>query len=98
MFDEHSDCASAEATAVPDDADVLSCAAQRGRVTARLFKSGDFDEAGFLLYGRLERLCERGLLRFESWSGDPATGAGDVLAVFRHHSAPPPMTDSARAA
>ena len=66
-----------------DEREALACAVKSGRIAARLFAAGDFDEAGFLLYGRLERLCEQGLLRFESWSGDPAVGRGDVLAVFR---------------
>ena len=70
-------------TADLNEREVLTCALKSGQIAARLFIAGDFDEAGFLLYGRLERLCEQGFLRFESWSGDPATGQGDVLAVFR---------------
>jgi hypothetical protein len=66
----------------PEDGAVLRAAEREGRVAARLYVHGDFSEAGFLLYGRLESLCARGLLRFESWSGDAAKGSGEVLAVF----------------
>ncbi len=66
----------------PEDGAVLSAAQREGRVAANLFERGDFSEAGFILYGRLEQLCARGLLRFESWTGDPAQGSGDVRAVF----------------
>ena len=65
-----------------EDGAVLSAAHRDGQVAARLFEHGDFSEAGFLLYGHLERLCARGLLRFESWSGDAIRGSGEVLAVF----------------
>jgi hypothetical protein len=66
----------------PEDGAVLSAARQAGRVSARLFEHGDFSEAGFIFYGQLEHLCARGFLRFESWSGDPAKGSGEVAAVF----------------
>lgn len=66
----------------PEDGAVLSAAQREGRVAANLFEHGDFSETGFLLYGRLEQLCAKGLLRFESWTGDPALGSGDVRAVF----------------
>ena len=65
-----------------DDHQVLVCAVARGSIAAKLFKAGDFNEDGFLLYARLERLCEQGLLRFQSWTGYPATGDGDVAAMF----------------
>ncbi len=65
-----------------EDGAVLSAARREGKVAARLFEHGDFSESGFLLYGRLERLCAQGLLRFESWSGDGIRGSGEVLAVF----------------
>jgi hypothetical protein len=65
-----------------EDGAVLSAARREGKVAAHLFEHGDFSESGFLLYGRLERLCARGLLRFESWSGDGIKGSGDMLAVF----------------
>jgi hypothetical protein len=65
-----------------EDGAVLLSALREGRVAASLFERGDFSEAGFLLYGRLERLCAQGLLRFESWSGDAIKGQGDVQAVF----------------
>ena len=69
-------------TLTPEDGAVLSAARREGKVAARLYEHGDFSETGFLLYGRLEQLCARGLLRFESWSGDPARGSGEVSAVF----------------
>jgi hypothetical protein len=65
-----------------EDGAVLTAAQDHGRIEARVFERGDFSEEGFLLYGRLERLCARGLLRFVSWSGDPFHGDGDVEAVF----------------
>lgn len=65
-----------------EDGAVLTAALADGVIAARLFEHGDFSEAGFLLYGRLEALCTRGLLRFEHWSGDPARGSGKVEAVF----------------
>jgi hypothetical protein len=61
---------------------VLRAAKRDGRIAARVYERGDFSEDGFLLYGSLERLCARGLLRFESWTGDAARGSGEVLAVF----------------
>ena len=69
-------------TLTPEDGAVLQAARQAGRVSAHLYEHGDFSEAGFILYGRLEDLCTRGLLRFERWSGDPAKGSGEVEAVF----------------
>ncbi len=71
-----------EGALTPEDGAMLHEALRAGRVAARLFEHGDFSEAGFLRYGRLERLCARGLLRFESWSGDAIRGSGEVLAVF----------------
>ncbi len=65
-----------------DDCAVLQAARRDGRVSAHLFEHGDFSETGFLLYGRLEDLTARGLLRFESWSGEPNKGAGEVRATF----------------
>jgi len=70
-----------EALSVEDGA-VLMTARGAGVIAARVYEHGDFSEAGFLLYGRLEKLCARGLLRFERWSGDPARGSGRVEAVF----------------
>lgn len=67
----------------PEDGAVLLAAQREGRIAAWLYEDGDFSENGFLLYGRLERLCAQGLLRFESWSGDAASGSDEVLAVFR---------------
>ena len=66
----------------PEDGAVLLAAERAGRIAAWLYQDGDFSEDGFLLYGRLERLCSRGLLRFESWSGDAASGSEEVRAVF----------------
>jgi hypothetical protein len=66
----------------PEDGAVLSAARREGKAAAWLFEQGDFSESGFLLYGRLERLCARGLLRFESWTGDGMRGSGEMLAVF----------------
>ena len=65
-----------------EDGAVLTAARRAGVIAAHLYEHGDFSEAGFLLYGRLEQLCARGLLRFERWSGDPARGSGRVEAVF----------------
>ena len=65
-----------------EDGAVLIAARHTGVIAAHIFERGDFSEAGFLLYGRLEALCARGLLRFERWSGDPARGSGEVEAVF----------------
>jgi len=61
---------------------MLRRARREGRIAARVFDRGDFSEDGFLLYGRLEQLCAKGLLNFESWTGDAAKGSGEVLAVF----------------
>lgn len=65
-----------------EDGVVLQAARLVGRIEARVFERGDFSEEGFLLYGRLERLCARGLLRFVSWTGDATGGASEVAAVF----------------
>jgi len=70
------------ASLTPEDDAVLLAARRQGRIAARLFEQGDFSESGFLLYGRLERLCAEGLLQFESWSDDGIRGPGEVLAVF----------------
>ncbi len=66
----------------PEEGAVLRSARRDGHIAARVFDRGDFSEDGFLLYGRLERMCDKGLLRFESWTGDAARGSGEVLAVF----------------
>lgn len=65
-----------------EDGAVLDSARQTGRIEARVFDRGDFSEEGFLLYGRLEQLCARGLLRFVSWTGDATGAASEVAAVF----------------
>jgi hypothetical protein len=65
-----------------DDGAVLTAARDAGVIAASLYEHGDFSETGFLLYGRLERLCTQGLLRFERWTGDPMRGTGRVEAVF----------------
>ena len=65
-----------------EDCALVAAAAREGRIAARVFERGDFSEEGFLLYGRLERLCTRGLLRFVSWSGDATHETGEVAAVF----------------
>lgn len=65
-----------------DDAALLARARSAGHIAAQLFERGDFSEPGFLLYGRLERLCEQGLLRFQSWSGDLSQDPGEVRAEF----------------
>jgi hypothetical protein len=72
-----------DALTTEDDCAVLRAAQRDGQVSAHLFERGDFSESGFLLYGRLEDLTARGLLRFESWSGDPNKGAEEVLATFK---------------
>lgn len=72
----------AQDTFATDDGAVLLAARRDGRVSAQLYEHGDFSETGFLFYGRLEALAARGLLRFESWSGDAAKGTGEVLATF----------------
>ena len=66
----------------PEDGAVLLAAQREGRIAAWLYADGDFSEDGFLLYGQLERLCAQGLLRFESWTGDAASGSEEVRAVF----------------
>ncbi len=66
----------------PEDGAVLEAAKRDGRIAARVFEQGDFSEPGFLLYGRLERLCAKGLLRFVSWTGDATHDTGEVAAVF----------------
>ena len=65
-----------------DDQHLVAVAERDGSIAARVFERGDFSEEGFLLYGRLERLCARGWLRFVSWSGDATHDTGEVAAVF----------------
>ena len=65
-----------------DDQHLVAVAERDGSIAARVFERGDFSEEGFLLYGRLERLCSRGWLRFVSWSGDATLDTGEVAAVF----------------
>ena len=52
------------------------------RVSAKLFHHGDFSEEGFLLFGRLEVMCLKGLLRFVDRLGECERAPGDVRMVF----------------
>ena len=61
---------------------VLSCAERDGYVSADLYRQGDFSEEDFLLFGRLEVLCLKGLLRFVARLGENERAPGDVRMVF----------------
>jgi hypothetical protein len=61
---------------------VLLRAEQDGLVSADLYRHGDFSEEGFLLFGRLEVMCLKGLLRFVARLGDNERSPGDVSMVF----------------
>ena len=66
-----------------DEDRALICAARRdGSVSAKLFDRGDFSEEGFLLFGRLEVLCLKGLMRFVDRIGKNDRTPGDVRMVF----------------
>ena len=70
-------------TALTDEERVVMSSAERdGYVSASLFAKGDFSEEGFLLFGRLESLSRRGLLRFVDRFGDNDRAPGDVRMVF----------------
>jgi hypothetical protein len=60
----------------------LRAVSPEGYVCAKLFDRGDFSEEGFLLFGRLEALCRKGLLRFVDRKGDSERAPGDVKMVF----------------
>jgi hypothetical protein len=61
---------------------VLRSAARDGYVCARLFKHGDFDEEGFLFFGKLEAMCRKGLLRFVDRRGEAERSPGDLRLIF----------------
>jgi hypothetical protein len=61
---------------------VLSTASRDGFVSAELYTHGDFNEAGFVLFGRLEVMCLKGLLRFVDRVGESERAPGDVHMVF----------------
>ena len=61
---------------------VLSSAQRDGYVSAKLFAEGDFSEEGFLLFGKLEMMCRKGLLRFVERHGENDRAPGDVKMVF----------------
>ena len=60
----------------------LRRAKRDGHVTAELFRQGDFSEEGFLLFGRLEVMCLKGLLTFVTRLGENERAPGDVRMVF----------------
>ena len=61
---------------------VLRTARRDGVVSAKLYHQGDFCEEGFLLFGRLEVMCLKGLLRFVDRQGECERAPGDVRMVF----------------
>lgn len=61
---------------------VLRSAKRDGYVAAKLFCNGDFNEEGFLYFGRLEVLCLKGLLKFVRRTGESERSPGDVKMVF----------------
>jgi hypothetical protein len=61
---------------------VLNRAERDGYVSAELWRQGDFSEEGFLLFGRLEVMCLKGLLRFVARLGENERAPGDVRMVF----------------
>lgn len=61
---------------------VLTRAKREGYVSADLWRHGDFSEEGFLLFGRLEVMCLKGLLRFVARLGENERVPGDVRMVF----------------
>ncbi len=61
---------------------VLRRARRDGFIDATLFNHGDFSEEGFLLFGRLEVMCLKGLLRFVDRLGECERAPGDVRMVF----------------
>jgi hypothetical protein len=65
-----------------EERDVLRAARRDGVVTAELFSRGDFNEDGFLFFGKLEVLCLKGLLRFVDREGEAERRPGDVRMVF----------------
>ncbi len=65
-----------------EESAVLRSARQDGFVSAELFHQGDFCEEGFLLFGRLEVMCLKGLLRFVDRLGECERAPGDVRMVF----------------
>jgi hypothetical protein len=65
-----------------EERDVLRAARRDGFVAAQLYSRGDFDEDGFLFFGKLEVLCLKGLLRFVDREGESERRPGDVRMVF----------------
>jgi hypothetical protein len=66
-----------------EDERALVCAARRdGFVAAKLYDHGDFSEDGFMLFGRLELLCLKGVMRFVDRIGKNERAPGDVRMIF----------------
>ena len=65
-----------------DERVTLTRARRDGYVAADLYHQGDFDEEGFLLFGRLEAMCLKGLLTFVTRMGENERAPGDVRMVF----------------
>jgi hypothetical protein len=61
---------------------VLRAARRDGYVAAELYSRGDFNEDGFLFFGKLEVMCLKGLLRFVDRIGESERRPGDVRMVF----------------
>lgn len=65
-----------------EERDVLRNARRDGYVAAELYSRGDFNEDGFLFFGKLEVMCLKGLLRFVDREGEAERRPGDVRMVF----------------
>lgn len=65
-----------------EERDLVQAARRDGFVDAKLYEHGDFSEEGFLLFGRLEVLCLKGVLRFVDRIGRNERAPGDVRMVF----------------
>ena len=61
---------------------VLRSAQRDGYVSAKLYSQGDFCEEGFVLFGKLEIMCLKGLLKFVERRGENERSPGDVKMVF----------------
>jgi hypothetical protein len=65
-----------------EESAVLQTARRDGYVSAELYSHGDFNEDGFMFFGKLEVMCLKGLLRFVDRVGDSERRPGDVRMVF----------------
>ena len=61
---------------------MLRSAERDGYGSADLYSRGDFSEEGFLLFGRLETMCLKGLLRFVARLGENERSPGGVRLVL----------------